>query len=350
MCGAVAWGVALVAAGGRRGEDSARDRPRARCSPPRDGRPRRPRRRPSSSPSGASASSRAWRASTGDEVRRRRRRRPRRSHVRVRGVRRLRAETFQEFGDDRESSRDARAGGAANVWFGVEPGEIVCVVGSRDSGKETLARCAAGMDPFAGDALFADGAASARTGWRRRAHRRGRGRVPSRRRLRRRGGDAGGAPGARRVSRRETPPRVARDVAASAGLFENLEGVEGDRTGHRTANRLRLAETPLCALDLRRDGVALASRRWAATQRLLIFDAPTRAVDSSARRRVWRRLVTRASRRRPCWRRRTRWTRRRRSRPTSSRMAERGRVIGRRQPEEDSGARRAARAPGTTQR
>ena len=208
------------------------------------------------------------------------------------------APRLSEFGDDRESSRDARAGGAANVWFGVEPGEIVCVVGSRDSGKETLARCAAGMDPFAGDALFANGAASARTG----------------------GVAALAAAGVGACLRDDAfvdetatpvehlalvaafrgarhPARVARDVAASAGLFETLEGVEGDPNGSPNGeSSSTLAETPLCALDAStRRRVALASAT-VGDPAVLIFDAPTRAVDSSARRRVWRRLVDHARR------------------------------------------------------
>ena len=208
------------------------------------------------------------------------------------------APRLSEFGDDRESSRDARAGGAANVWFGVEPGEIVCVVGSRDSGKETLARCAAGMDPFAGDALFANGAASARTG----------------------GVAALAAAGVGACLRDDAfvdetatpvehlalvaafrgarhPARVARDVAASAGLFETLEGVEGDPNGSPNGeSSSTLAETPLCALDAStRRRVALASAT-VGDPAVLIFDAPTRAVDSSARRRVWRRLADHARR------------------------------------------------------
>ena len=208
------------------------------------------------------------------------------------------APRLSEFGDDRESSPSARAGGAANVWFGVEPGEIVCVVGSRDSGKETLARCAAGMDPFAGDALFANGSASARTG----------------------GVAALAAAGVGACLRDDAfvdetatplehlalvaafrgarhPARVARDVAASAGLFETLEGVEGDPNGSPNGeSSSTLAETPLCALDASaRRRVALASAT-VGDPAVLIFDAPTRAVDSSARRRVWRRLVDHARR------------------------------------------------------
>ena len=190
------------------------------------------------------------------------------------------------------------------MWFGVEPGEIVCVVGSHDSGKEALARCAAGMDPFAGDALFADGAASARRG----------------------GVAALAAAGVGACLRDDAfvdetatplehlelvaafrgarnPARVAREIAAAAGLFDrdgDPTGVDGDDGSGGTPNGdfsfPAIAETPLRALDAsarRRTSLAAAT---VGDPAVLILDAPTRAVDSSARRRVWRRLADHARR------------------------------------------------------
>ena len=203
-----------------------------------------------------------------------------------------------DIGDDRDLFRDAREGYAANVWFGVEPGEIVCVVGSRDSGKEALARCAAGMDPFAGDALFADGAASARKGGVAALASAGVGAC-----LR---DDAFVDETATPLEHLEliaafrgarNPARVAREIAAAAGLFDrdgDPTGVDGDDVGGDVPNVL--AETPLRALDAsarRRTSLAAAT---VGDPAVLILDAPTRAVDSSARRRVWRRLADHARR------------------------------------------------------
>ena len=161
MCGAVAWASRSSPRSGRRDEDSARDRPRARCSPPRRT-PRRPRRRPSSSPARKRVGGSPRRASIGsfgDDVGD-----ARDAPTFAFAACGVSAPRLSEFGDDRESSRDARGGrrGERVVRGGTRRNRVRG--GFARSGKETLARCAAGMDPFAGDALFANGAASARTG------------------------------------------------------------------------------------------------------------------------------------------------------------------------------------------